>query len=85
MLNLDATLSLLRRHSAQHRPSTRGSDPTSTAWHCLWSDLKTIRERAEGGEVECRDWLALNASLIQYVEACRKLELEAALTNRGVS
>jgi hypothetical protein len=82
MTNLDATLSLLRRHSAQSRPSTRGSGPSSTAWHSLWPDLRTIRESA-GGDGECRDWLATHASLIQYVEACRKVQLEEAITYRG--
>lgn len=83
MHNLDATLGLLRRHSAQSRPSTRGPGPASAGWHSLWSDLRTIRESAEGGDAECRDWLATHASLIGYVEACRKVQLDEAITYRG--
>lgn len=70
--DLAATLALLQRHHRATSALSRGPAPCTAEWHSLWPSMRTIREHAEAGEVECRDWLALNAGLIAAVEAVRR-------------
>jgi hypothetical protein len=42
--------------------------------------LEQIRQASAAGDVECRDWLALNHDLIHAVEECRRYQLQEALT-----
>ncbi len=81
MPRLESTLDLLRRHhSASGSASRRGGSPTSAAWHSLWPELEEIRQASASGDVESRDWLALNHNLIHAVEVCRGHDLKDALT-----
>ena len=81
MPHLDSALDLpTRHHHANGTASRRGSGPSSTAFHALSRQLEEIREAATSGDLECRDWLAINHSLIQAVEACRRIRQQEALT-----
>ena len=81
--DLDAILSLLRKHHSSNGPlSSRGGRPTNAAWHSLWPSLAAIREASSAGDAACTDWLAIHGPLIRAVETCREHDRTDALTFR---
>ncbi len=83
MTRLASALDLLRRHHSANRPIVDRGTPHSASWHSLWPTLAEIRRDAAAGDVECRDWLDLNRSLITAVEERQRHRTADAVTFRG--
>ncbi len=73
MHDLAATLALLQQHSGLTSSLSRGGTPTDAHFHSLWRRLREAREAAALGDPEVADWLAVHASLIAHVEACKRV------------